>query len=257
MNFSLVYTFFRTLTLDHLERSIYSISRQTVLPEDLIFFENNTDYSEAAIKAVVAKHFDLNRWRFYFNKHGEKRKTSASWCQNNAIKLAVHDIFILGKADLIYDFNFCDALFQTFNYHSHYGNMPMHFSTCHMMQMGYYSNAGHDTVDHAKDLEPLNWREDAQRLHANKLNSQYQTQTQGDAPSFCTTKTAMRSAKWYDEDLLGWGFWQVALQTAMQKKGVQFHVIPQTLMFHMLHQIEGERDLNKAMAEFKRSRRRH
>jgi len=69
MNWSLVYTFFRTLSLAHLERSIYSLSRQTVLPEDMIFFENNTDFSEDVIKLVVAKHFDLGRWRFYFNKH--------------------------------------------------------------------------------------------------------------------------------------------------------------------------------------------
>lgn len=258
MNWSLVYTFFRSLTLAHLERSLYSISKQTELPDDMIFFENNTDFSEADIKAVVDKHFDLNRWRFYFNKHGDPRKTSASWCQNNAIKLAAHNTFILGKADLIYDFGFCHRLVETFAYHSHYGNHPLHFSTSHLMQMGYYSDAPHDTVDHAADLEPLNWREDVQRLHANSKHSQYHTQTVGDAPSFCTTKTAMECVGWYDEDLIGWGFWQLSLQTDMQAKGVKFYVIPECLMFHMLHKIEGpDRCLARAQAEFNQSRRRH
>jgi len=256
MNWSLVYTFFRTLSIDHLERSIYTISKQTALPEDLIFFENNTDFSEDQIKEVVSKHFDLNRWKFFFNKHGDSRKT-ASWCQNTAIKLAQHDVFILGKADLIYDFNFCKRLVDTFAYHSHYGNQPMHFSTSHLMQMGYLSAAPHEEVDHAADLEPLNWREDVQRLHQNNKHSQYHTATDGDAASYCTSKSAMESVNWYDEDLVGWGFWQLSLQTDMQAKGVQFHVIPECLMFHMLHKIEGpERCLTRAQQEFNASRRR-
>lgn len=259
MNWSLIYTFFRSLSLAHLERSLYSISRQTNLTEDLVFFENNTDFSEQDIKAVVAQHFDLNRWRFYFNKHGDPRKTTASWCQNQAIALGKHEVFILGKADLIYSFDFNERLVETFCYHSHYGNQPMHFTTCHLMQMGYLSAAPHETVDHAADLEPLNWREDPKRLHANNKHSQYHTQTQGDAASFCTTKTAMNAAGWYDEDLVGWSLWQLDLQTMMQKRGVQFHVIPEVLMYHMLHKIpaeDGERDLNRAHQIFNASSRR-
>lgn len=261
MKWSMVFTFFRTLSLAHLERSLYSLSRQTVLPEDMVFFENNTDFSEDEIKAVVAKHFKLDRWSFYFNKHRDPRKTSASWCQNKAIKLAKHEIFILGKADLIYDFNFCQVMVDTFAYHSHYGNDPLHFSTCHLMQMAYLSGLPHDTVDHAADLEPLNWREDVQRLHKNKGGdyggSQYHTQTGCDAPSFCTTKSAMAAVDWYDEDLIGWGYWQQSLQGDMLAKGIKFHVVPEVLMFHMLHSIEGpERSQQLGMAEFNRSRRR-
>ncbi len=263
MNWSLVYTFFRTLSLSHLERSLFSLSKQTKLPEDMIFFENNTDFSEEQIKAVVAQHFDLSRWRFYFNKHGDPRKTSASWCQNHAIKLAKHDVFVLGKADLIYSFDFCERVTETFAYHSHYGNDPMHFTSTHLMQMAYHSECGkpHEQVDHAKDLESLNWREDPQRLHKNVGGdyggSQYQTATHGDAPSFCTTKIAMEAADWYDEDLLGWGYWQISLQSDMATKGVQFHIIPETLIFHMLHSIEGpERSQQLGMQEFNQSRRR-
>jgi len=261
MKWSLVYTFFRTLSLAHLERSLYSLSKQTVQPDELIFFENNTDFSEEEILKVLDLHFNRNRWRISFNKHKDPRKTSASWCQNRAIQLASNDVFILGKADLIYDFKFCEKLTETFAYHSHYGGQPMNFTTCHLMQMAYLSALPHETVDHAADLEPLNWREDVQRLHKNTGGdyggSQYQTQTQGDAPSFCTTQTAMAEVDWYDEDLLGWGYWQMSLQWDMQAKGVQFHVIPETLMFHMLHSIEGpERSQALGMEEFNRSRRR-
>lgn len=261
MKWSLVYTFFRTLSLSHLERSLYSISRQTVQPDELIFFENNTDFSEEEILSVLDKHFDRHRWRICFNKHRDPKKTSASWCQNHAIKMATHEVFVLGKADLVYDFKFCKEVVDTFAYHSHYGNSPLHFTTSHLMQMAYLSGAPHDTVDHAADLEPLNWREDVQRLHANRGGhyggSQYHTQTHIDAPSFCTTKTAMAAVDWYDEDLVGWGYWQQSLQSDMRDKGIQFHVIPECLCFHMLHAIEGpERSQELGMQEFNRSRRR-
>ena len=139
MKWSLVYTFFRSLSLAHLERSLYSVSRQTELPEDMVFFENNTDFSEGDIRDVVSRHFNPTRWRYYFNKHGDPRKTSASWCQNNAIKLAQEDVFVLGKADLIYDFNFCHRVVETFMYHSSYGQNPLHFTTSHLFQMAYLS----------------------------------------------------------------------------------------------------------------------
>ncbi len=127
------------------------------------------------------------------------------------------------------------------------------------MQMAYYSEHGkpHDQVDHAKDLESLNWREDPKRLHANTVNSQYHTQTQGDAASFCTTKRAMELVDYYDEDIVGWSFWQLSLQADMAARGVQFWVIQDTLMWHMLHSIEGpDRCLTRAQEEFNRSRRR-
>ncbi len=227
----------------------------------MVFFENNTDFSEDVIKLTVAKHFPISRWRFYMNKHGDPRKTSASWCQNHAIKLAENDVFVLAKADLIYDFNFCKRVVALHNEHAARGRL--HFATSHLYQMAYHSEHGkpHEEVDHAKDLESLNWREDPQRLHQNKGGdyggSQYHTATGGDAASFCTSKQAMEIADWYDEDLQGWTFWQNDLQAQMAAKGVQFHVIPECLIFHMLHKIEGpERDLPRAQEIFNRSRRR-
>lgn len=251
MKWSLVYTFFRSLSLAHLERSLYSISRQTIKPDELLFFENNTDFSEDQIKEVVAKHFRLEDWKFHFNKHHDPRKTTASWCQNTAIRLAENDVFILGKADCIYDFWFCHALICEFAQHSHFGNNPYHFTTSYIFQMPYLSKAPHETVDHAADLEPLNWREDPQRLLANNIGGQLHVAVDVDAASHCTTKQAMALANWYDEDLIGWTYWQMVLQQAMKDKGVQFHVIRKPLYFHMLHPIEGEeRSLEKAHARW-------
>ena len=256
MKWSLVFTFFRSLSLAHLERSLYSLSRQTIKPDELLFFDNNTKFSEQEIKEVIAKHFRLEDWKLHFAKHGDPRKTSASWGQNTAIRLAIHDVFILGKADCIYDFNFCERLVSTFAQQSHYGNNPMHFVASYLFQMPFLSKASHQLVDHAADLEPLNWRENPQRLLANDIGAQRHTAATEDAASHCTTKQAMGLAGWYDEELIGWGFWQIVLQSDMRQRGVKFHVIPEFLYFHMLHQIEvGERDLKKAQAEMMASSR--
>lgn len=256
MKWSLVYTFFRSLTLDHLERSLYSISRQTLKPDEYIFFDNNTDYSEEDIKKVISKHCNLSDWKLHFEKHHDPKKT-ASWCQNTAIRLSENDVFVLGKADCIYDFTFCYRLLTLFAMKSHYNNNPMNFTTCYLFQMPYLSKAPHDTVDHASDLEPLNWRENPQNLLKNSVGAQLMNAVINDAASYCTTKHAMEAADWYDEELIGWGYWQLALQGAMHSKGINFHIIPEVLYFHMMHSIEGpERNLQRAHAEWLQSSRR-
>lgn len=234
MNWTFVFTFFRSLTLDHLERSLYSISKQTIKADDYVFFDNNTDYSESELISVLSQYPELD-WRMVFEKHRDPAKTTASWCQNRAIELAKHDLFVLGKADLIYDFDFCRRLLEV------QGNVQRRFSTCWLFQMGYYSGATHADVNHATDLEALNWRENPQLLLQNRVpDSREEKVTQADAASFATTKQAMDIGGWYDERLTHWGYWQQDLQYQMRNRGVHFVVIPEFLMFHMMHQIEGE-----------------
>ena len=253
MNFSLAYTFFQTLSLGHLERSLYSISRQTKLPDDMVFFDNNTTFSEDVIKLTVAKHFNLSQWRFYFSKHGDTRKTSASWSQNQAIKLTVNDVLILARADIIYEFSCFGALLKEFSLHSNNGINPLHFVTCHVKHMDYFNKSyTFETADDAADLEPLKWRDDVQRLTA--TTGRNFTETHLDAVSFCTTKAAMAAVDWYDESLQSWGMWQQSLQMDMREKGIATHVIPETLMFHMQH--GADRNTARAMNEFNSSPRR-
>lgn len=249
MNYSVIFTFFRSLELAHLERSMFSLSKQFALPDDLIFFENNTDFVEEQIKEVVAQHFDLSRWKFHFKKHGDPRKTSASWCHNHAIKLAEHDAFILARADIIYDFVCFAAMF---NAYKAIGG-PLCFTTSHMKHMDFYNESNtFESADHAADLEPLKWREDVQRLTATRGRNF--TETHLDAASFCTSKSAMELAGWYDEDLISWGMWQQSLQMEMREKGVEFYVIPEMLQFHMQH--GADRNTAVATAEFANSPRR-
>ena len=251
MKWSLAYTFFRSLTLDHLERSLYSVARQTAQPDELVFFDNNTDYTPEHIKAVIARHFDLGRWTMHFEKHGDPAKTTASWGQNRAIERCEHEFFVLGKADLIYDFRFFEWLIAAQQ------GVPRRLSTTWVYQMGYFSQAAHGSVDHAADLEPLGWREDPRRLLANRAPGWGEhKETQHDAPSFMTSKTAMAAAGWYDETLTKWGYWQQGLQHMMLVGQTEFKVVPEWGQFHMMHGIEGgERDPKPGFAQWMESKR--
>lgn len=258
MKWTLVYTFFRSLTLAHLERSLYSLSKQTIQPDEFVFSDNSTDFSPETILTVIRQYFDPDKMSLHFHKHHDPKRCSATWGMNHAIAQATHDVFIMSRADCIYDFSFNEQLVSHFAMHTDYGANPLFFVATWLLQMGYWSEASHETVDHAADLEPLKWRENVQNLLQNrKLGGQEHKHAHLDAPSYCTTKSAMAHAGWYDENLTGWGYWQMDLQGQMRMKGVGFHVLPEFLYFHMQHQIEGpERSQPLAMQEYNSSPRR-
>lgn len=245
MNWTLIFSFFRTLDLDHLERSLYSLSKQTVQPRKLIFFDNNSPWRESDIRHIICQHYGRESWELYFAKHGNNNKT-LSWANNQAIRLCETETFMFCRADFIYDFNFCERMLQAYN-----GN-PMNYATSWMYQMNY-TLPDSDTVD----LESFNWREDPKDLLANTRGSLEEKATHCDGPSFCTSKKAMEAGGWYDETLIGWGFDQQDLQRFMVRNGVQMVVIPEFLYFHMQHGVDaGQRDLDRAKEVWLKSPRR-
>lgn len=233
MKWTLISQFYRGLTLSHLERSLYSISRQESQPDELLFYDNNTVFDESDIKKTIATHFDIGKWKLHFRKGLDPRKATPSVSTNEAIRLAQNDIFILCKADTIFSFDCCKKLLA-----AHGGDLNT-FSTSWMFQMNYLSGKDHLTVDHAADLEPLNWREDPKRLLQNNKGANEHKFVENDAGCYCTTKQVMDKAGWYDEYLTLWGFWQQALHQDMHKAAVNIVVIPEFLYFHMLHPVEG------------------
>lgn len=257
MKFSLVFTFFRSLSLAHLERSLFSLSKQTVKPDEFIIFSNDVQFGFDELFGVLGQFSGspiIGHAVVKLATHGDPSKRNASYCQNRAIKMATHDTFIFTKADCIYAPDFCEKLLaqKTRN--------PFEFIAPHMLQMNYWSEHGkpHDQVDHAKDLEGLNWREDVRRL--NQVSGQLHNHATIDAPSFCTTKQAMERASWYDEAITRWGYWQIDLQGNMARRGVAMKVVPEVLVWHMQHgleAIEGERNLQQAHADWLASPRRN
>jgi hypothetical protein len=241
MKWTLVYRFYKSLTLAHLERSLYSISRQTVKPDQMVFFDNNSMFSEEEIMRVVAQHFKIEDWTFYFARHHDQKKT-LSWSNNRAIALSDNDHFILARADFIYTFDCFERWFAVYD-----ANLPA-FVSSWIYWMGYYADVNDGTVDHASDLEPLNWREDPKRLLSHRKDAIETKFSEHDGPSFLTSKRAMDLCGWYDEALYGWGFDQQDMQQKMIEAGVSMRVIPEFMLFHILHQVaKFDRDLEKAL----------
>ncbi len=247
---TLLFKFFRSLPLEHLERSLYSLSRQTVKPDEMIFFDNNNGrYTEEQITNVIAEHFDLGDWTLYFVRHKDKKKT-LSWSGNRVISLSSNDTFVMARADMIQDFTFCEKVLAAYDPAKLMFVAPwIHWMECFSVEKN--CDAG------AEDLEPLRWRENAQNLLQNTRNAVQTKFSDHDAGGYCTSKRAMDRCGWYDEDLYGWGFDQQDMQQRMIDSQVEMVVVPEFLLFHMFHElVDDVRDLDRAMEVWKHSRRR-
>lgn len=235
-NWTLILSFFKTLPLEHLERCLYSLSRQTVKPSELLLFDNASGCSTWAIKAVLDKHFKAEQWVVYHARHNGGR--TLSWANNSAIRLARNDTFVFTRADYIYDFHFCERMLR-----EQVGN-PMHYATAWMWGMSH------------ADLEVFNWRQNPQVLLAHSQGARPERNSHLDGPTFCTTKQAMEAGRWYDEGLVGWGYDQQDLQKEMVRAGVIMKVIPEFLYFHMHHDIDDMQTDDAARAGWLKSPRR-
>lgn len=254
MKWTLILSYFRSLSLAHLERSLYSLSRQTVQPDELLFFDNNSPEAEFDLRCTIGRHYSVKDWALYFMKHGDNTKTLA-WGNNRAIQLANTETYIFARADFIYAFDYCERVLA-----AHEAAGPLSLAASWHWGMPYYSGATHATVDHGQDLEPLNWREDPQRLTQNRQGARPEHNVHIDSPTHCTSKAAMAAGGWYDETLHGWGYDHSSLQIAMARSGVQFRIIPEYLLFHMEHDCGQEawdaREHDRARAQWCASPRR-
>lgn len=253
-DWTLLYRFYDSLPLAHLERSAFSLSKQTVQPKRCLFYDSNSPFSEAQVKETLGKHLDVSNWTFHLTKDHDPNKTLAH-NNNAAIRLIDTDAFILFRADIIHDFSFIEEMLIG------YADDPNTFVGCSTVLMPYANGATAETVDHATNLEYLKWREDPKRLLVLTAgNERWRLKHDGrhDCASFMSSKFAMDKIGWYDEALIGWGYDQQSLQSTMGAKGVRMVDIQKPLCFHMMHELtDGKlRDTEKAMEIWRKSPRR-
>lgn len=246
MKWTIIMSMFRPLTMEYLERSLYSIARQTVMPDEFILFDNNSAYSQNQIEKELWRHFYAPAWLVVSSKHDDPLKT-LSWANNAAIRLSTTDTFVFCRADFIYDYTFCERVL------AEYSGDPMSYATCWMWGMNYLD-------PNPPDLESFNWRENPQNLLKNDVGARPEKAAHLDGPTFCTSKNAMEAAGWYDESLHRWGLQQQDIQIQMARRGVKMKVIPEFLYFHMDHPATfggvDDRNTERAFAEWKASPRR-
>lgn len=112
MHWTLVISFFRYLEISHLHRCLKSLAAQTVKPERIVFFDNNSDFGTTGLKKAVLSEMDSgDKVEFYYCKHGRKDRT-LSWANNAAIRMVSTEHFIFTRCDFEYAPTFCEELLR-------------------------------------------------------------------------------------------------------------------------------------------------
>lgn len=242
---SIVFIFYRTLDLGHLERAIYSLARQIGLhaANELVFVDNNTEFDPDEIKGIVDWHFPNCPVRYHFLKHGDPDRRH-SWSANYGIRAAANEFVFFTRADYIL---MEDALMRMAH---EAGDEPLTFVSGWCWQMGY-DRQGISTGT-PPPYEAYAWRTNIRFLlqypHAHRFH-----ETDRDAGVFVTSKEAMERGSWYDEAMVSFGYQQSTLQRRMHGKGVRMMAIQDYLFCHQHH--EAVRDFDQARAEYLGSKR--
>ena len=248
---SIVFTFYRTLDLNHLERAITSLAKQTIWPlndpkDELLFVDNNTEYDEADIRGVIEPHFKYPFLNYHSCKHGDPNKRH-SWSANYGIRHARNSKIFFTRADYILmedAIEKMDAIWKEGRFVSGW-----------CWQMGCKRQEVADRLclvyDKDPEYESYAWRSNVRNLLQHP-NAHSFPETDMDAGTYMTSKAAMKVGGWYDEAMIGFGYQQSTLQRRMAEGGIAMMVVPEYLFCHQHH--EAERDFDKALQEYRNSR---
>jgi GT2 family glycosyltransferase len=242
---SIVFTFYQTLDLNHLERAVYSLAQQVELGEiadELVFVDNNTVYHPDQIREIVEQHH-WPRPSYHFQKHGDNNRRH-SWSANYGFRAAANEFVFFTRADYIL---MEDALKRM---SEEAGDNPKSFVSGWCYQMGYDRQG--ITTDTEPPYEAYAWRTNTRYLLQYPYAHEY-PETQLDAGVFVTSKTAMDLAGWFDEAMISFGYQQSTLQRQMRSKGIRMVAVQDFLFCHQHH--EATRDFAQARREYNNSRR--
>ena len=246
---SIVFIFYRTLDLDHLERAIYSLAKQTdlKLASELTFIDNNTAYDPEDIRAVVEPHFQEPFVTYHFLKHGDDSRRH-SWSANYGIRAAVNDTVFFTRADYILMEDCLERMAE-----EAMKREPSFISGwCWQMAAKRQDDSNTPKMyDHEPVYEAYGWRTDVRFLLQHRWAHCFH-ETDQDAGVYVTTKEAMQIGGWYDEAMIHFGYQQSTLQRRMARANVRMYAIPDYLFCHQHH--EADRNFARALQEFHSSK---
>ena len=242
---SIVFTFYRTLDLKHLERALCSLSMQTALDQatELVFVDNNTNYAPVEIENVVREYEELlPEVKYHFMKHGQSDRCH-SWSANYGIRAAENDLVFFTRADYILMEDCLERMLAGMR------DEQMAFMSGWCYQMA--CQRGGEPYEMEPPYEAFGWRDNVRNLllwpHAHLFH-----ETDKDAGTYLTTRTAVAAGGWYDELMVSFGYQQSTLQRQMSNAGVRMEAIQEFLFCHQHH--EADRDFARARHEYMRSR---
>lgn len=232
---TIVLTYFKSLSLDHLRAALYSIKRQAFLEQavELVVVDNDTTDTQPEIAACINKvGFDLPT-RLLSYKHGDANKTH-SWSANTAVRAAERTNWIFfTRADYILD---PTMLLQCLQMAATRTKGWDGFVTGDC----YWLHTGIDAV------EVTDWR----TVGAVRLREQpgaIAAHSVVDAGVWLTTKAAFEKVGGLEEGLTAWGHAQTHFQWKLFKSGTEIVRIPSVLYYHPMH--GAPRDITVANAQ--------
>ncbi len=242
---SICFVFFRGLTLDHLDAAWYSVHKQDLLHVERIYFlDNNTEYSEEAINAVLKRYErDDIEYVKVFEKHGDSTRTQ-SWSVNRVCQMAGGPWILFTRADYILAW---DALARM---RVEILDRPSwdwrRFVSGWCWQMAYDREA--KNTPEVIDIEKYRWREGGMPALLQHPYGFRFHETDEDAGVWFTAKDYLAEAGWMNEKLVSWGYQQSTFQRALKRIGITCSAVQDYLFAHQHHY--ADRDFDRARQEY-------
>lgn len=244
----IAFIFFRTLRLEHLDAAWYSLSRQDFTGvQSVQFLDNNTEYTEAEIEAVLVRYPLPVPLVIHYAKHGDPTKTQ-SWSCNKAVSLCSADWVFLMRADFLIDDD-CLARFVESRDLFSMMSGDRSFVTSWCQQMGYDDALSNTDALAAYTLPDAPWRTDPKGLKGlvGTVPSHMFQSTDKDAGVWLIKRELVSEVGGLNERMSSWGYQQQVFQRALMRAGVQIIVIPDYLFHHQHHY--AVRDFEQAARE--------
>lgn len=215
------FTYFKSLTLAHLEAALYSVSRQDFSRvERVVVLDNDTLDTVEQIQGVI------DGMRFPVPvaltscKHGDASRRQ-SWSTNATVILANTPWVFYTRADYVLDFDILRRFVEVIDRKPDWNGFVVS-NGCFL----------HNEIGSA-------WRETGPRFTGTVYDY-----TIIDSGVWMARLDAYNSVGGFDENLTAWGHQQTHFQWKMHKAGVEFVRIPEVLFYHLNH--GGDKDITLA-----------
>lgn len=231
---TICFTYFRSLTLAHLEAALYSISRQTDFAsvQEMFVVDNNTDDDPSDILAIIDKLAFPFTVTLRSYKHGDVTRTH-SWSTNVAVREVRTPWVFFCRADY---------LLATDTMAKFVGVVRSEEWDGFVTSRGCHLDCNLGTV------EITQWRKAGAQI-LQHLGTLYDY-TNIDAGVWMARKASFDRVGGLCEGLTAWGHAQTLFQWKLFNSGVEFVRHPDVLFFHPQHGGEKDLDLaNRQLAE--------
>jgi hypothetical protein len=242
---SICFVFFRGLTLEHLDAAWFSVMKQEMLHVHSIYFlDNNTEYPEEAIRAVINRYPWPVPVVFKSVKHGDPTKTQ-SWSVNHVCQMAAPGQWIFfTRADYILNFDAVRRMRAEILDRPTWDHRRFVSGWCWQMA---YDREARNTPE-VLDIEQYHWRERGMTALLDHPYGFKFHETDQDAGVWFTKQDFLAEAGWMNEGLVSWGYQQSTFQRALTRIGITCSAVEDYLFAHQHHY--AERDFDKARAEY-------